>query len=40
MQQELAYKYEALQKHLKELGRLVVSFSGGVDSTLLMAAAF
>lgn len=39
MQQELAYKYEALQKHLKELGRLVVSFSGGVDSTFLLAAA-
>ncbi len=40
MQQELATKYEALQRHLKELGKLVVSFSGGVDSTFLLAAAY
>lgn len=39
MEQELALKYEKLQQRLKELGKLVVSFSGGVDSTFLLAAA-
>ena len=39
MEHELALKYEKLQQRLKDLGRLVVSFSGGVDSTFLLAAA-
>ncbi len=32
-------KYEALQKILKELGQVVVAYSGGVDSTFLLQAA-
>ena len=32
MEKDSALKYEKLQKRLKEMGRLVVSFSGGVDS--------
>ena len=39
MEHDLALKYEKLQKRLKEMGRLVVSFSGGVDSTFLLAVA-
>lgn len=39
MEKESALKYEKLQKRLKEMGRLVVSFSGGVDSTFLLAVA-
>ena len=39
MENDSALKYEKLQKHLKEMGRLVVSFSGGVDSTFLLAVA-
>ena len=39
MERDSALKYEKLQKRLKELGRLVVSFSGGVDSTFLLAVA-
>jgi len=32
-------KYKSLQKELKKMGSLVVAFSGGVDSTFLLAAA-
>jgi uncharacterized protein len=32
-------KYEALQKILRELGQVVVAYSGGVDSTFLLQAA-
>ena len=39
MEKDSALKYEKLQKRLKEMGRLVVSFSGGVDSTFLLAVA-
>jgi uncharacterized protein len=36
---ELQDKYKSLQKILKELGRVVVAYSGGVDSTFLLKAA-
>jgi uncharacterized protein len=32
-------KYESLQKILKDLGQVVVAYSGGVDSTFLLKAA-
>lgn len=32
-------KYKSLQQNLKELGRVVVAYSGGVDSTLLLKVA-
>ena len=32
-------KYTSLQRELKKMGSLVVAFSGGVDSTFLLAAA-
>jgi uncharacterized protein len=32
-------KYESLQKILRDLGQVVVAFSGGVDSTFLLKAA-
>lgn len=36
---DLDNKYRVLTDHLKSLGRLVVGFSGGVDSTFLLKAA-
>ena len=36
---ELTAKYEQLKKHLKSYGRMMIAFSGGVDSTFLLKAA-
>ena len=36
---EVQDKYRTLQKQLQELGKAAVAFSGGVDSTFLLAAA-
>jgi uncharacterized protein len=36
---ELTTKYDALRTHLAALARVVVAFSGGVDSTLLLKVA-
>jgi len=36
---ELQRKYDALKKILKDLGSVVVAYSGGVDSTLLLKVA-
>ena len=35
----LATKHQHLQKLLKEMGRVLIAFSGGVDSTLLLKVA-
>jgi uncharacterized protein len=35
----LKQKYDSLQENLKELGKVVVAYSGGVDSTFLLKAA-
>lgn len=32
-------KYQLLQKHLKSLGKVIIAFSGGVDSTFLLKVA-
>jgi pyridinium-3,5-biscarboxylic acid mononucleotide sulfurtransferase len=39
MDNKLNKKYDALKKILKELGSVVVAYSGGVDSTLLLKVA-
>ena len=36
---DLATKYQDLQDILKEMGRVLIAFSGGVDSTLLLKVA-
>ena len=36
---DLASKYQDLQDILKEMGRVLIAFSGGVDSTLLLKVA-
>ena len=36
---DLAAKYQHLQRLLKEMGRVLIGFSGGVDSTLLLKVA-
>ncbi|MFQ6131429.1 MAG: ATP-dependent sacrificial sulfur transferase LarE [Armatimonadota bacterium] len=38
-EEELQRKYSALQDHLRELGSVLVAFSGGVDSSFLLATA-
>ncbi len=39
MNYELQNKYESLQQNLRDLGKVVVAYSGGVDSTYLLKAA-
>ena len=39
MEQQLAEKYDQLKKILRDCGSMAVAFSGGVDSTFLLAAA-
>ena len=36
---DLATKHQHLQNLLKEMGRVLIAFSGGVDSTLLLKVA-
>ncbi|MHC4574110.1 MAG: hypothetical protein ACYS76_08255 [Planctomycetota bacterium] len=36
---DLDRKYVSLSKALKKLGRVIVAYSGGVDSTFLLKAA-
>ncbi len=39
MAKQLDEKYEELKRYLRNLGKVAVAFSGGVDSTFLLAAA-
>ncbi len=39
MNKELEEKYQALQEHLMSMDRILVAFSGGVDSTLVLGVA-
>ncbi len=39
MHSQLEAKYSALRRHLHQLGRIAVAFSGGVDSTFLLKTA-
>lgn len=40
MNQELMQKYEILKKNISDLGSAIIAFSGGVDSTLVLKAAY
>lgn len=40
MEKQLIQKYEILKKEIKKLGSAIVAFSGGVDSALVLKAAY
>lgn len=40
MNEELIQKYELLKDRIKNLGSAIVAFSGGIDSTLVLKAAY